>query len=197
MNLDYEINGMDEALEIRVRADRRFKREIRDILGDASKLALSLMMKRVPKGRLSYSGKGNKRTIFSSLARSPITYSPGAAGGGGFYEMEVGAINDPPEHLDFVFYGTRGVNMSSFAGKFGDRWRPADFAKDRQKNAFRAPNRRRGNHGKLMAIQKLGEPVKFRQKREGQKPQQAWFHEAMREANAFVAARIQRLGLDL
>jgi hypothetical protein len=93
-------------------------------------------------------------------------FRPGAAGGGGFYEINVGAIRNPPDQLRYIMEGT-------------DRYPAA------------------GNFGHVMAISKLGEPVRYRTRRRGQRPQTEWFTESYRLANAFLAAQIQALDLKL
>lgn len=164
MNIDFDVRESPGLSTFGVRATAGLKEEIRDILNQASSLALQHMAHHVPRGRLTYSGQGNKKTIFSSLGRTNIRYFPGGPGGGGNYRVTVGAINDPPDHTRWVTRGT-----SNYGGL--------------------------GNMGKVMTIQKLGEPVRFRVSRKGQDPQTEWYEQAFKNAQAYIFARLQTLDL--
>lgn len=161
MNLDFAVEGTDD-LTLRIQAGgARLRREIMDILDEASQEALDRMQLRVPRGR----NPDGHRTIASSLRRTPVRYQPGGFGGGGFYEVEVGP-EDPPAHLDYILDGTDDVDLWRGHGNFG-----------------------------VMAIQKLGEPVRFRTSRKGQEPQTEWIIEAQQVANSLIAQRVARLSI--
>jgi hypothetical protein len=117
MNIETRVEGFEDVLSLEIRARTNLKREIQDILKDASELTLEYMRRRAPRD----SGSGllfmkNRNTIAGSLQRGPVHYSPGAAGGGGFYTIEVGAL-DPPDHLKWVFYGTKDYDHYGNVGK--------------------------------------------------------------------------------
>ena len=184
MNLEFEVDGFDEALTFRVRAEQGVKREVQDMLGDAAKHALNYMRLHVPRGA---NPDPYHRTIYSSLDMDGLVYRPGGLGGGGFWEINVGAIRNPPEHLAHVFEGTRG---------FPANWRVRNRGRGYESTqGSRGSAKPKGNMGTVMAIQKLGEPVRFRTRRRGQKPQTAWFTGAAARANAYIAARIQQIDL--
>lgn len=161
MNLDWAVEGADD-LTLRIQAGgARLRREIMDILDEASQKALDWMQLRVPRGP----NPDGHRTIAESLRRTAVRYQPGGPGGGGFYEIEVGP-EDPPEHLDYILGGTDDLDLWRGHGNFG-----------------------------VMAIQKMGEDVRFRTSRKGQEPQTEWLDEAQDIANTYIAQRIARLAI--
>jgi hypothetical protein len=162
MNLDFAVEGSDD-LVLRIQAaGQGLKQEIIDILSEASGIALDRMKMRVPRGQ---NPDPYHRTIHSSLRRSPVTYEPGGAGGGGEYVVHVGP-EDPPEQLDFIMEGTDDLDLWHGHGNFG-----------------------------VMTIQKLGEPTRFRTSRKGQKPQTEWVTEAQAAANSYIAQRVARMSI--
>jgi len=65
--------------------------------------------------------KGETLRLFESIRVSPLRFSPGGLGGGGFYEIEVGPADDAPEHLAFVFGGTSDLfGKAMFIQKLGE-----------------------------------------------------------------------------
>ena len=187
MHIDYDVEGIEESLTLSVRASKEYGTQLREMLREAAEIGLQIMQKRIPRGKTGYANRHGARTdyksAYDSLDMGPITYRPGSAGGGGSYEIEVGAINNPPPHIQYFFEGTRGYPFSI-----------ATFKRRRgypQSKTSLVPGRA-GNLGKIMVIWKLGERPRFVTKRRGQKQQQAWFHEAYRYASAYLYARIQQ-----
>jgi hypothetical protein len=197
MHIDYDVDGIDEAITIGVRANKQYSEELREILREAAVLALDYMRKHVPRSGTGYANRHTgtsamEHSVHDSLAMTKVSYRPGGAGGGGFYEIEVGAIFDPPRHLEFMFEGTRGYpfNIITARRARGLRQTKGTLAAGKGRKAV-------GNVGKIMVIWKQGEPVKFRPFRKGQRAQQAWFTEAYRHAQAYLHARIQAFHLSL
>lgn len=116
-SIDYEVTGADEAL-IRIKAiPNDVERQIRDIVDEASEVAFAEMEMRVPQSVLSGSiERPDHRTIKESLAIETITFAPGGLGGGGFYEVQVGALDNPPSHFEAVVGGS-----SNFPRSTGER----------------------------------------------------------------------------
>lgn len=133
MNLEFEVNG-HELQELRIRSARGFRDDITKILEEASLLAVNRLRQRVPKGSMAkrpqgrgvsgrygysrrQSGNAGHRTLYQSIRRGNIFYSPGAAGGGGYYQIDVG-FPDPPPQLQFVLEGTRDLDLYAERGNF-------------------------------------------------------------------------------
>lgn len=113
------------------------------------------------------SGKTGQDTIAGSIRKLETAYRPGGAGGGGFFEVRVGPGEDAPEHLRWVMGGT---------GEYGPLGRVI-----------------RGHNGGVLAIQKRGEGVRFRQFARGQRPQRQWYDDAVDVADQIVAEGIRSL----
>ena len=83
VQLEVDTRGFD-TMQIRVRAiGERFKVDIDEALAEASEVSYRVMLNRVPRGETN--------RLAGSIEQHPIRYSPGAAGGGGFWETEITA----------------------------------------------------------------------------------------------------------
>lgn len=114
-SIDYEVRGADEAL-IRVRSiPDDVQRQIRDIVEDAANAAYVEMGAKVPQSILSGSfERPDHRTIKESLAIEKVRFAPGGLGGGGFYEVQVGALDNPPSHFESVVSGSSNFPLNEF-----------------------------------------------------------------------------------
>lgn len=164
MNLDVFVNNVDGVIGAEVRAQAGLKEEIQKTLIEASEMALNMMRLKVPKSRETYS---NAKDPFHKTIYSSLArgnLSYHPGGAGGGGQWEINVGTlDPPEHLEWVVEGTEDIFSS------------------------------KGNLGPLMAIQKMGEPVKFRRARRGQKPQTEWITDAQAATNTFISQRIERM----
>lgn len=106
-----------------------------------------------------------EESIASSIGTTPPVFHPGGAGGGGYWEVHAGPGPDRPEHFEYVWRGT---------GIYGPTHMPY-----------------RSGTGQAMPVPGYGRG--FAQHVAGQPPQQEWFAEAQRTAEAFVAEGIQRI----
>jgi hypothetical protein len=98
MQIEWDAEGLDDTL-ISIRAvEGELGRELRRLLDEAAERAYRTMRTKVPIGETAQ--------LEFSIRKGPLTFHPGGAGGGGFYEIEVGPGENAPEHLDFVFGGT-------------------------------------------------------------------------------------------
>jgi len=96
--MEYEIRseGLTD-FEIRFRAIKEFREDIHDAMKEAAEEAGSYMGTHVP-----YEGGA----LFRAINVGEISYSPGAAGGGGYYEVHVGVDESQAPHAEFVIEGT-------------------------------------------------------------------------------------------
>lgn len=164
MEIDYEVRGDQEAL-IRVRAiGPQVQGQLKDLIAEAAHLAFAEMQAKVPRGTGEVGPEG---TIADSIDVGEPVYHAGGAGGGGYYEVRVGPGDDAPSHLEFVLKGT-GVH-----GPYGV--------------PIEAPQ------GFPMAIEKMGEGVRFRQSSQGQEPQTEWLEDAQDIAREHVELGIHTL----
>jgi hypothetical protein len=156
--MEYEIRseGLTD-FDIRFRAVREFREEIVDTIERAADEAGAYMGTHVP----FHTGQ-----LFRAINVGPVEYSPGAAGGGGFYEVHVGVDESLAPHAEFVVEGTGIFN----------RERPTN-------GIFPA-------QGNVMTFSKQGEGQIFTRWTRGQEPQRAWFENAMELARTIIARKI-------
>jgi hypothetical protein len=160
--MEYEIRS--EGLldfDIRMRAEGEDWRDaILTALDRASHQAGMYMGTHVPRGETG--------RLFRAINVGPVTYRPGGAGGGGFYEVHVGVDTEQAPHALFVLEGT-GIHHEGGS---------------------------RGNitasKGNFMAINKEGEGIIYRQSAEGQLPQREWFDDAQDIADRVVRRELNK-----
>lgn len=87
MQLDVDVRGFDSML-IRVRAiEEKMQEDMKVAIVEGSETAYRIMLNRVPRdsGRLA-----------GSIVQGPLRYSPGGAGGGGYWEADITAGEGVP-----------------------------------------------------------------------------------------------------
>lgn len=159
MEVHSELRGWDAA-EFGIQATtRKLRVQMIEILGETGRIAEDLMKTNVPRqtGQLA-----------ASIELHPIQYSPGGAGGGGLWTVEVRVGAGVP-HLQWVVEGT---------GVYGPR------------GGWIRPKR-----AKFMTFQKKGEPRRFREVVAGQKPQREWIAIALYAAEAYMKNAVAQLDL--
>lgn len=157
--LEYEIRG-DDALLLRIRAiGPEQRQEIIEILSEAAAIAESEW-----KGNIPY----HSGVLYRSIRQHEVRFAPGAAGGGGFYELELSVGGEPEaEHLQFVVEGT------GIFGPRGNRIFPAN--------------------GNVMVFNKNGEDTVYTRYTEGQRAQDSWIEAGQQAAREFVAISLYKL----
>lgn len=154
--MEFEIReeGIDAA--IRFRAVKDFKDDIIATMERAAHEAGTYMATHAP----YHSG-----ALYRSINVGPIVYRPGGAGGGGFYEIEVGVNEEMAPHARYVIEGTGIYGESPTNGIF--------------------PTNR-----KFMAFDKMGEETVFTRWTRGQRPQREWFEDAQELAQNIISRAI-------
>jgi hypothetical protein len=159
MNYEIRTEGLQD-FDIRMRAEGEEWREtILTALDRASHAAGLYMGDHAP----YESGQ-----LFRAINVGPVVYRPGGAGGGGFYEVNVGVDASQAPHAIYVIEGT-GIHHSG--GSRGNI---------------------RPTRGNFMAINKMGEGIVYRQSAEGQLPQTEWFELAQEVADRTVRRELNR-----
>lgn len=155
--MEYEVRteGLSD-FEIRFRAIREFREEILETIREAAQIAGSHMATHVPY---------ESGALFRAINVGDVDYSPGAAGGGGFYEVHVGVDESQAPHAEFVIEGTGLYN----------REHPTN-------GIFPA-------QGNVLAFRDRGEEV-FAAWVRGQQPQREWFEDAQELAREHIARKI-------
>ena len=156
--MEYEIRseGLTD-FEIRFRAVKEFREDIHDAMKEAAEAAGSYMGTHVP-----------YRTgeLWRAINIGEVSYSPGAAGGGGYYEVHVGVDESLAPHATFVIEGT-GI-----------------FNREHPTNGIYPAN------GNVFAFEKNGEGTVFTAWTRGQEPQREWFEDAQDLARTIIARKI-------
>lgn len=158
MEWHLESEGLSD-FRLRFRAVADFREKIIDAMEFAADAAGQYMGTHVP----YHSG-----SIYRAINVGPVRYMPGGAGGGGFYEVNVGVNKDEAPHVEAVIDGT-GI-----------------YARDGGGPIFPA-------NGNVMVFTKLGEGKVFTRWTKGQEPQRAWFEDAQALASRLVAERISSM----
>lgn len=155
--MEYEVRseGLTD-FDVRFRAIAEFREEILETIREAVQIAGAHMGTHAPY---------ESGTLFRAINVSDVTYSPGAAGGGGFYEAHVGVDESQAPHAEFVIEGTGIYN----------REHPTN-------GIFPA-------QGNVLAFQDRGDQV-FAAWTRGQEPQRAWFEDAQNLAREHIARKI-------
>lgn len=156
--MDYrvEVQGVQD-FSIFFRAVKEFRDEITEAMQRAAHEAGSYMQMHAP-----YESGDIYRAIFVG----PMTYRPGAAGGGGYYEINVGVDEDRAPHAEFVIEGTGIYNRE-------------------QPNAGIFPSK-----GNVLVFEAHGEKV-FTAWVRGQEPQREWFEGAMELADRLIEQAVR------
>jgi hypothetical protein len=156
--MDYrvEIQGLTD-FSVFFRAIKEYRDEIQEAMREAAEAAGSYMQLHAP-----YASGDIYRAIFVG----PLTYRPGAAGGGGYYEINVGVDEGQAPHTEHVIEGTGIYNRE-------------------QPNAGIFPSK-----GNVMVFQAGGEKV-FTAWTKGQEPQREWFENAMELADRLIEQAIR------
>ncbi len=169
MRHETEVRGADEAF-IRIRAiPGDVDRQIQNITKEAADVAFGEMEASVPDSdRTGSQEREPHRKIRDSLAVEEVRFAPGGLGGGGFYEVTVGAIDRPPSHFLPVILGSGNFPPNSVFAATGER-----------KNLFL-----------------MGYPGNFFMHREGQAAQHEWIDDSIDLANRYVEVAIQTIHID-
>lgn len=183
--MDYEIRseGLTD-FEIRFRAlGEDYRERTRVLIGHAANEAGTYMAQHVP----FHSGQ-----MYRAINVSEPKFHPGGAGGGGYWQAEVGVDREIAPHAEWVIEGT-GMHKTSGV-KFPIHTKFGQDLGNLPPSAQRAV-RSGGPKGKglVMAFEKEGEGTVFTHFSRGQRPQRAWFEEAMRKADRIISRRISRL----
>lgn len=157
---DFELSGIEagDAVKFRIQAvGENVRQEIVDALNDATEYGVSIMRAEVPykSGDLS-----------RSIRVSGVNYSPGGAGGGGYYEASI-EIGEGIPYLAAVVEGS---------GRRGPKGVDIFPAK-----------------GNVMVFEKEGEKTVWTKRTKGQKAKADWIIKAQQAANAIIASRIRRI----
>ena len=156
MEFRVEVEGATD-FSIYFRAVKEFRDEITRAMQEAAHAAGSYMQMHVP-----YEHGDIYRAIFVG----PITYRPGGAGGGGFYEINVGVDESQAPHTEWVIEGTGIFNRESpQAGIFPSK-------------------------GNVLVFEAHGEKV-FTAWTKGQPPRREWFEDAQDLASRLIEQAIR------
>jgi hypothetical protein len=157
MEFHVESEGMSD-FTARFRAIREFREAIEDLLQRAGFSATAYMHLHVPyhTGALS-----------SAINYSDSRYAPGAAGGGGFYEVNVGVDEAIAPHARHVINGSGLYDEAS-----------PHLIYPRSKSA--------------MVFEQHGQRI-FTAYTRGQRPRREWFEDAQELASDIIAQGIQSL----
>lgn len=160
MDYDIRIEGETD-FTLRFRAlGEEFKDDIKDALEQAAYAAHAYMATHVPY---------HEGTLYRALNVGRVKYSPGASGGGGYYEIHVSVDADRAPHGEFVIEGT-GI-----------------YNRDNPKNGIYPAS------GNVMAFEKLGEGTVFTRWTRGQEPQRVWWDVGIEIANDEIMRAIAGL----
>jgi hypothetical protein len=152
MEYEIRVEGLAD-FDVRLRAiNKEYRDQIISAVEKASQEAGAYMASHVPQ----HSGK-----LFRAINVEPVRYHPGGAGGGGFYEANVGVDETQAPHAIFVIEGTGIYHREGSRGNI----RPAS--------------------GNVMAFVDAGKEV-FAAYTKGQEPQSAWFEVAQEVADAVI-----------
>lgn len=155
--MEYEIRteGLND-FTLRFRAIRELREDILETLEEAAQAAGSYMGTHVP----YHSGQ-----LYRAINVGPVAYSPGASGGGGFYEIHVGVDESQAPHAEWVIGGT-GI-----------------FNRDHPTNGIFPAK------GNVMVFEAHGQKV-FTAWTRGQEPRREWFEQAQDLAQSIIARKI-------
>lgn len=156
MEWHVETQGLSD-FSIFFRAVKEYRDEILATMEEAGHTAGTYMQMHAPYHR---------GDIYRAIFVGPITYRPGAAGGGGFYELNVGVDETKAPHTEFVIEGT-GI-----------------YNREDPKNGI-YPSK-----GNVLVFEAGGEKVFARWVR-GQQPQREWFETAQELASQIIERAIR------
>ena len=146
-----------EVFEIRMRATFGLREEIVEAIRDAVNTAEAILISEVPR---------DSGVLANSIRVGGIVYSPGGAGGGGFWEAEV-SIGEGVPYLKHVIEGT------GIYGSTGHMIYPAN--------------------GNVMRIQKEGENTRYVRYTRGQESNDLWLLKAQEAVNEVIRQAVSRI----
>lgn len=156
MEFRVETEGLTD-FSIFFRAVKEYRDEITDAMQKAAQAAGAYMQAHVPY---------ESGDIYRAINIGPLTYRPGAAGGGGFYEINVGVDESQAPHTEYVIEGTGIYNRESPTnGIFPSK-------------------------GNVLVFEAGGEKV-FAAWVRGQEPQREWFENAQALASRLIEQAIR------
>jgi hypothetical protein len=150
-------DGFDTML-VRLRATRgEVRDELIDTLREAANTAEAVLVAEVPR---------ESGALANSIRVGGIVYSPGAAGGGGYWEVEI-SVGEGIPYLQQVIEGS---------GIYGPAAHPIYPAK-----------------GNVMVIQKQGEEPRYVKWSRGQEPDDLWLIKAQMAVNEVIERAMRRI----